>query len=118
MSSSKRIQKRDISSPTPLFVNLHTDSIDLSLKDPGEQTLVNNTSSPYRIVDASASVGSLQRQELKSIQPPKLSLRQSQSLIQGVAGFRRQLMALSSAAQAFVRELQDVSECLGPGIYV
>lgn len=87
------IKKSDISAPTPISVPRMTE-----------------TESPYRIRNASVS-----SPELEKV-PASLTLRQYSALIQGFVSFKRQILALSSASQSLVRELQEVIDVTVPGM--
>jgi hypothetical protein len=85
------IKKSDISAPTPISV-----------------PRVNQGDSPIRLKHASVSSPDIPNM------PASLTLRQYSALIQGLVSFKRQILALSSAAQSLVRELQEVVDVTVP----
>lgn len=91
MVHPRKIQKSDISSPTPLSV-----------------PRINQDDTPYRIKNASVSSPEIEKL------PASLTLRQYSALIQGLVAFKRQILALSSASQSLVRELQEVVDVTCP----
>ena len=105
---SKKIEKNNISTPTPVFIpkRIEDDSLDSKTKEN-----VLHSSELISLKDASASVTSEQRAHLKSMQQ-KMTVHQFQSLIQGFQSFKRQLIAFASASQALVRELEQAQSCL------
>ena len=93
---NRRIQKSDISSPTPISV-------------PRNLTEISNDAL-FRLNDASVSSPNLTRIA------GSLTIRQYSSLIQGLVAFKRQILALASASQSLVRELQEVIDVTSPNV--
>jgi hypothetical protein len=103
-----KINKNDISAPTPLHPPKSIDSaIDIKV----EQGYV-----PFAVGrhDVSVSIAGTPHdpRKLQPKGPKTLSFMQYQTFVQALSAYKRQIQAMSAATETFVRALQEFSDCV------